>query len=152
MAQSQSRYAHLKVSRAIESGLLIRPDTCQLCDKKPDAHLTGKGDKLKYTSGIKAHHWKGYDGENALDVLFVCMSCNKILASPEYHTGSYTIEQLREIIRNHVYYSQKFTHKNMAAICRKTEGLFIALQSILNADSLDEAKAIARQALTHPTD
>ena len=55
--------AHRKVSHEIKMHRLVKPDECPVC---------GCNDKR-----IEAHHHKGYDGENALDVLFLCTTCHR---------------------------------------------------------------------------
>lgn len=59
---TQQARARRKVQRAVKMGLLHRPDRCESCGK-----LNGR---------IVAHHHRGYDDTNALDVLWVCTPCH----------------------------------------------------------------------------
>jgi hypothetical protein len=54
--------AQTGVTRAIAKGLLIRPKECELCGA---------------TGLIHAHHHKGYEPENALDVQWLCPKCHR---------------------------------------------------------------------------
>lgn len=84
---SRSRAMGL-VKQAIKSGLLTRPDTCELCNKTPI--------KIKNTP-IHAHHWNGYD--HPLDVWFSCKSCNGLMIGEQFHNGKVSKEEAREFIR-----------------------------------------------------
>lgn len=81
--------AQSAVSKAIREGVLVRPDTCELCGSipLPAAHAQ-----------IVAHHWQGYEGDAAIDVLWICASCNVILRGQKYHNGSVTKEEAQSII------------------------------------------------------
>ena len=54
--------AYRAVHRAIKNGKLIKPENCNKCNK---------------TKKLDAHHWKGYNKENILDVQWLCRSCHK---------------------------------------------------------------------------
>jgi hypothetical protein len=94
------------VYTAIRHGNLTRPDTCSLCDRPAKTisyqHRVGSffsPQGVPVTkSTIVAHHWKGYEKEVALDVLWICNSCNRLLAGPEYHDGSLSLQELRQIV------------------------------------------------------
>lgn len=62
--QKQAHKAHLKVSSAIRTGNLSRPDSiiCPLCGNP----ATGRQ--------IHAHHYIGHD--HALDIQYICATCN----------------------------------------------------------------------------
>lgn len=99
-----------KVYTAIKHGNLTRANSCSLCDRPariisylyPVAvHYPWQSQKQVTKSTIVAHHWKGYEGEAATDVLWICNQCNRLLAGPEYHDGSLNLEQLRQIAAEH---------------------------------------------------
>jgi hypothetical protein len=56
--------AHRAVHRAIKSGRLVRPQSCELCGR---------------TQALHAHHHNGYDREHYLDVIFACRECHDML-------------------------------------------------------------------------
>lgn len=85
------------VSQAIKAGLLVRPESCELCGRIPQSVTTKKGDKW-YRPSIHAHHWRGYEGDAALDVWFICVSCNIVLQGLRYHSGSVSKEEARAIV------------------------------------------------------
>lgn len=99
-----------KVNASIKRGKLTRPTSCSLCDS-PAKTIVCTYLSTKYyphetyehveKSNIVAHHWKGYEGENATDVIWICNRCNRILYGPEYHDGSFTIPELRQIIADY---------------------------------------------------
>jgi|JI7StandDraft_1071085.scaffolds.fasta_scaffold265956_2 hypothetical protein len=62
--------ARVAVFRAVKSGKLVRPETCSSCGKscKP-----------------QAHHHKGYDKENRLDVVWLCSGCHSLVENPEFY-------------------------------------------------------------------
>lgn len=74
------------VQMAIESGELTRTDQCEICTKKPTDHKV---------PAIVGHHWNGY--EDALNVWFVCRSCNRFLANK--HDGSLDLTQAKLYVR-----------------------------------------------------
>lgn len=82
------------VGKAVKAGLLIRPDTCELCGRSPKS-LTGPGKKW-HRSPIHGHHWNGYG--NALDVWWLDQSCNFKLAGEVFHCGIVTKDQARVIV------------------------------------------------------
>ncbi len=53
-----------KVSQAIKSGYLIRPDTCSQCG---------------HSGEIEAHHYLGYYKEHWLDVQWLCLTCHRLI-------------------------------------------------------------------------
>lgn len=55
----EAERAKKRVYRATSEGTLIRPRTCQQCNREGPVH---------------AHHWHGY--EDALDVEWLCQSCH----------------------------------------------------------------------------
>jgi len=60
----EARYkdnARSKLSVYIKRGKIVKPDGCSICG---------------FPSGIEGHHHKGYDGENALDVVWLCKNCH----------------------------------------------------------------------------
>lgn len=58
------RRARNAVYRALTSGELIRPDTCQQCGEKHSS------------KNITAHHHNGYDPEHEIDVEWLCRRCH----------------------------------------------------------------------------
>jgi len=58
----ERRVAYDKVSNALRDGILNKPDRCSKCNKLSD--------------NIQAHHPNGYDGDNALDVQWLCPVCH----------------------------------------------------------------------------
>lgn len=75
------------VQRAIEEGRLTRADSCEVCNR--DVSLV-------------AHHWHGYSDEHATNVWWICHKCNTALRGTEYHNGSVTLEQAREVVRQKI--------------------------------------------------
>lgn len=73
-----------RVSRAVASGQLVKPERCQLCDR----------DRIKLT----AHHWRGYSEQYQFDVWWVYQSCNSRLAGDRFHDGSVSISEAREFV------------------------------------------------------
>ena len=59
--------ARLAVRRAVESGLLIRPNDCSRCGRAPPYRRDGR-------SGIQAHH---ADYSRTLDVVWMCITCHR---------------------------------------------------------------------------
>lgn len=72
-----------QVAKALKDGRLIKPNQCELCDGE---------------SFLVGHHWKGYDGPDAIDVLWVCRGCNIILRGRKYHNGSVSKEESRAVV------------------------------------------------------
>lgn len=89
--RKQSKASTL-VKQAITAGQLIRPDTCELCGKITDPS-TGQPNRQ-----IVAHHYAGYEGDNALRTWWICQSCNCILQGRKYHNGSVSKEEARVIV------------------------------------------------------
>lgn len=75
--------AHTQVQKAIRLGLLVPKERCELCDSR---------------IGIVSHHWRGYEGDAAIDVWWVCTQCNASLRG--CHDGRFTQEQAREFINS----------------------------------------------------
>lgn len=96
--------AHQLVNVAIRKGELEKPLYCELCGKSARGMLAERVDPethqrsriIRYL-GIVGHHYLGYEGENALKVWFVCLSCNSILKGR--HDGSLTKEQAKQVIQ-----------------------------------------------------
>ncbi len=78
----QKRRAYGMICRAIEKGDLVRPNRCELCNRE----------RIPYP-GIVGHHYNGYDDQNALNLWWVCRSCNSKLEG--IHDGSMTKEEAR---------------------------------------------------------
>lgn len=84
--------AHGKVSWAVKTGVLIRPDICELCGDAPGwSHNNNRRGIPNQRPLIVAHHWNGYN--NHLNVWWICASCNLILG--DRHDGSMTKDQAR---------------------------------------------------------
>lgn len=79
------------VNKAVKDGLLVRPDACELCGEIPKGFAQPASKCL-----IHGHHWNGYG--NALDVWWVCQSCNFKLAGEVFHCGIITKEQAKAIV------------------------------------------------------
>lgn len=90
--------AHRSVSIAIANGNLKRPDTCELCGRKPEPKkLRRFGVPTERTrSRICAHHWNGY--ENPLDIWWVCHVCSNLMIGPKFHNGTLSKEEAKVII------------------------------------------------------
>lgn len=87
------------ISKAIESGDMARSDTCELCGDSPSPITITRNDGFTYKrSKIVFHHWRGYEGDAALDVWNICQHCNSILRGPKFHNGSVTKEQARQVV------------------------------------------------------
>jgi len=70
--------AHSKVDYAIRSGKLFRPETCEICGKKPiktfkNRWLNKTVEVPYHNPGIVAHH---PDYNKPLDVVWVCRKCH----------------------------------------------------------------------------
>jgi len=59
--------ARQKARRAIEKGILVRPDTCEMCGKKPPPMKNGR-------ASIQGHH-PNYD--EPLNVQWLCVKCHR---------------------------------------------------------------------------
>jgi hypothetical protein len=55
---------HRLVRKAVQSGVLARPDVCQKCGEAPRKGL------------VDAHHHRGYDEQHTLDVQWLCRACH----------------------------------------------------------------------------
>jgi hypothetical protein len=97
-----SKNARNAVMVAIEKGLLIPPEACQLCGRRTwerrEEDVSGKFKKRFFfarntVKGLVAHHWNGYSKENWLAVWFICRGCNRKLH--DKHDGTLTIEEAR---------------------------------------------------------
>lgn len=77
------RRAHSMVHSAVKSGELTRLDTCELCEAT-DTQIVG-------------HHWKGHE-HHPLNVLWICQPCNLRLPGEEFHNGSLSPEELKELV------------------------------------------------------
>jgi hypothetical protein len=69
LLKAQQR-AWYHVKRAIATGKLIRPETCEDCGAAPGVNKRGR-------SLIEAHHYLGYEPEHYLDVIWLCSACHK---------------------------------------------------------------------------
>lgn len=91
--------AFMRVHRAIDSGRLSRPERCEICGKtevEVNADIEARrGHAARKSHVIHAHHYMGH--EYALDVWWICTSCNGMLWG--YHDGSLTIEDARAMWR-----------------------------------------------------
>jgi hypothetical protein len=56
------------VQRALRSGLLVRPETCERCGRVPKRMRNG-------TTGIVGHH---HDYSRPLDVVWLCRTCHAL--------------------------------------------------------------------------
>lgn len=61
--------ARKAVFRAVQSGILAKPDRCHKCEKIGE---------------VTAHHWHGYDKAHYLDVVWECMQCHILTDNPEF--------------------------------------------------------------------
>jgi len=100
--RKQSKASTL-VNQAIAAGQLIRPDTCELCGKTPGPAPEHTKEiwwteRNQTNRRIVAHHWKGYEADAAMDVLWICASCNCLLRGRKYHNGSVSKEEARVIV------------------------------------------------------
>jgi hypothetical protein len=62
---------------------------CEVC------HRSTTNESLARPSYLVAHHWKGYDKSNWLNVWWICGSCNRYLP----HDGSMTINEARNYLQ-----------------------------------------------------
>lgn len=69
----QQKRAAKAVEKAIEQGILIRPNDCPVCGLKPDPAWDLKRPLCQ------AHHVLGYDSLHFLDVTFCCGRCHRDL-------------------------------------------------------------------------
>lgn len=72
--------ARRKFYRAVISGQIVPPETCEHCGKIPGKSKDG-------ARMIQGHHHKGYENEFIYDVEWLCPSCHK-LAHPTAWTDS----------------------------------------------------------------
>lgn len=70
----EKKKAHEALHHAVKIGKIIRPIYCISCNKPHDR--------------IEGHHYKGYDKEHWLDVLWLCQVCHLKLHNL-YHTRIY---------------------------------------------------------------
>jgi len=73
-------WAHLQVQRAVQAGVLVRPEACEGCDR------TGQR--------LAGHHHKGYEGANILNVVWLCSRCH----NNEHPRGRNAAVQLRPFV------------------------------------------------------
>ena len=66
--RDKHRLAWRAVHNAIRKGTLIRPSKCENC---------GNEFPLKGREKLTAHHWKGYEEEFYLDIVWLCVDCHK---------------------------------------------------------------------------
>lgn len=104
MSSKLALKAHQLVHIAVRKGELEKPLYCELCGKPARGMLaesvdleTRKRTRIIRYYGIVGHHYLGYEGENALKVWFVCLSCNAHLTGR--HDGSLTQEEARAFIQ-----------------------------------------------------
>jgi hypothetical protein len=93
--------ARAHVHRAIDDSRLTRPERCEICGRNEIEinadieHRRGQATRTKHV--LIAHHWLGYGYINALDVWWICTSCNGMLWG--YHDGSLTLDAARAMWR-----------------------------------------------------
>lgn len=63
--------AHDAVCWAVKKGVLKKPSSCEMCGVEKKLH---------------AHHHKGYDESNKLDVQWLCPTCHKAVDMQKYLT------------------------------------------------------------------
>lgn len=86
------------VNKAIAAGQLIRPDTCEICGEAPKRTPRQIQNPHWTRPGIVGHHWRGYEGDAILDLMWICVSCNSKLSGPCFHNGSISKEESRELV------------------------------------------------------
>lgn len=64
------RRARGKLRVALENGVLVRPDRCEICGEADIPCKDGR-------SSIQAHHHNGYEGAAALDIQWLCITCHR---------------------------------------------------------------------------
>lgn len=84
------------IYKYLKEGKIIRPDTCELCGAKPGVIKYEYEGLIVIRSKIFAHHWNGH--ENALDVWWLCWTCNRRLPGPYYHSGQVAKAEARAIV------------------------------------------------------
>ncbi len=95
-----AKKAHRKVYNAISKGTIVKSHICELCGFVFEYHMEkwNAGRTLKVVNGIVAHHHQGYEGKAALNVWFICQSCNVILGN----TIGISKEEARKIINEKI--------------------------------------------------
>lgn len=83
MLRSIVARGHQLLQRAVQKGEVVPESACETCGR------IGK---------VGAHHWRGYEGDAAVDVWWICSSCNAKLRG--CHDGRFALEQAREFIRS----------------------------------------------------
>lgn len=74
--------AHRRVHRAVTAGLLVKLALCEVCG-------------IDNGKALHAHHHKGYQYAQALDVWWVCTQCNALLWGK--HDGTLALEEARQM-------------------------------------------------------
>ena len=89
--------AQRQIQKALKDGVLVRPDICELCGDIPDPiKMNDIKRGIYFRHPIYAHHWNGHN--NALDVWWICHTCNARLRGDEYHSGLVVKSEARQII------------------------------------------------------
>lgn len=75
--EGDHRWAHAAVAYALKKGILVRPDTCEACKRKPArTSVRSTRRKVHSKSGIQAHH---PDYKHLLRVEWLCGNCHDAL-------------------------------------------------------------------------
>jgi hypothetical protein len=96
--KKMSGRAHVAVNRAVKAGKLIKPTSCQTCNR------TCKHIRLG------GHHHRGYDFP--LDVWWICQRCNSLLR--KRHDGSLSIDTARNMVNNFRGFCEKCHREKLA--------------------------------------
>jgi hypothetical protein len=100
MASTEYQRKYFKASnqleKALQTGLLVRPENCELCGATPGPKPYKEAGVIKFRASIQAHHWRGYD--HPTDVWWICQLCNLRLMGRENHAGNMTKEDAIKIV------------------------------------------------------
>lgn len=101
VSKDPSGAALVRVHRAIDESRLSRAERCEICGRTEDEVNADieqrRGHATRKNHVIIAHHWRGYGYINALDVWWICTSCNGMLWG--HHDGSLTLEGAKTLYR-----------------------------------------------------
>jgi hypothetical protein len=93
--------AFVQVHRTIDDSRLARAERCEICGRTEAEVFADieqrRGRASRRNHVIQANHWRGYEYRNALDIWWICTSCNGMLWG--HHDGSLTLDAARAMWR-----------------------------------------------------
>jgi hypothetical protein len=88
-SKTASDHAMGQIAKAKKHGVIQRPEWCAICYSVPGPLECGR-------TQIEAHHAYGY--ERPLEFWWICRDCNQELKGYKYHSGQFSIEQVRVLL------------------------------------------------------